>query len=326
MNTFAAEALVRDNRQATVWLLSANPAPKDLSDLWTQLYIAAPNVAGRSFWTFTNKYCFVEQGQWGTKIVGNRSGAEEAIYRDFGPVIWRPDPSRVPTLTPIRIEVREVELRGEQLRVYLEMEERFKALLNQQTGDTLLAPNTMVQGIRLLQLASNPKLVGGADDGAKWRFLLDRISTASWKEPTIIWTAFKATVEQLGKEMREKGFVVGEMTGDTPQKKRTEVRHAFQAGEIDVLLAHPGVGKFGLNLSAANSVIWLEKSWPADDYYQASFRARHLHKHTTVEQLELLALANGQPTIDHAVHHLLKVRTDSTRKLTAADVKAAWTR
>jgi SNF2 family DNA or RNA helicase len=325
-NTHAAECLVRQNPQATIWLLSANPAPKDLSDLWTQLQLVDPLTAGASFWRFAARYCFVEQDQWGTKVTGNQPGAEEQIYADFGGAIWRPDPNRVPTLTPIQVEVKEVELTGDQLRVYTEMEGYFKALLDQQTGDTLLAPNTMVQGIRLMQLASNPALVGGLPVAAKWRYMLERLEMATWEEPTIIWTAFKETVKQLGEAMRKRGWSVAELTGDTSQKKRTEVRHAFQNGEVDVLLAHPGVGKFGLNLSAANSVVWLEKSWPADDYYQASFRARHLHKHSTVHQLELLALANGQPTIDHAVHNLLKSRVTSTRKLTATDVLKAWTR
>ena len=321
--TKAIGALIDANPQACYWLLSANPAPLHLGDLWTQLSICDPIKTPASYWDFVNTYCVVESTYYGAKITGNKPGAEHQIKADYAHCMW--SPSSAPPLTPITTRIEEVEMGPEQARIYEEMEAEFRAILDQMTGTEILAPNTMVQALRLIQIASNPVLIGGKNMSRKW----DRAFTLAQElpGPTIIWTAFKDTVQHLSDDFYIMDIPCGKLTGDTTQKQRTKTRHDFQNGKLRVLLAHPGVGKFGLNLSAARSVIWLERSWSGDDYYQAGYRARHLEQvDETVEVVELLSTLNRDVTIDHVVHNVLMSRTNSTTKLTAADLKGAWRR
>ena len=63
------------------------------------------------------------------------------------------------------------------------------------------------------------------------------------------------------------------LDGRTPTQERTERINAFQAGHGDVFLMSLKAGGFGLNLTAADSVIHMDPWWNPAGEDQASDRA-----------------------------------------------------
>jgi SNF2 family DNA or RNA helicase len=204
-------------------------------------------------------------------------------------------------------------------RLYAEMELTFLATLPE--GDEVLAPNQLVQMIRLKQFASNPLLVGSAYNSNKW----DAVSELLEYEqlPALIWTSFKATAHYLTTELQKK-YRVKALTGDTPEAERQMTVQQFQNGHLDIIVAHPGVGKYGLTLTAAHTAIYLERGYGADDYYQSLHRVRRIG---TTQSPHVIHLLSGRPngnkkgTIDHVIDRVLAYRKDSAIALTSGEIR-----
>jgi SNF2 family DNA or RNA helicase len=319
-----AKRLVDDNRQAVVWMLSGNPAARYLDELWMQLAILDPKTYQQGYWKgFTHKYCLTIQDMWKEQVVGDQPDGARRMLEDFKHLVYTPND--VPGLTELRKRVENVPLIDVQLKMYLEMEEEFLTYLDGQDNDALLAPNTLAQAIRLMQLVSNPAIIGGPSFAVKWRTAV-RLLEGHLSWPVVIWCTFRKSVQLLEDYLQHRGRVAS-LTGGTSGPDRTRIVDDFQSGKIDLLLAHPAVGRFGLNLSNANSVLKLERTWNADYDYQSDFRVRHLYRTRPVEVVDVLAVIERKgkalPTIDTAIYHLLQSHTGSSEALTAGRLKQA---
>lgn len=315
--------LVLENPHAIVWMLSGNPASRWLDDLYMQLSILDKRIYHRGYWRFAQEYCEVVEDIWGKHIIGDQPDGAARLLRDFSYLYWTPPD--LPPLNELRIRTINVELGPEQRRMYIEMEEEFLARLSEVEDDVVLAPNVLAQAVRLSQILSNPALIGGESQATKWREAFHQLDMLP--KPIVMWCQFKETVRRFS-EHAGQFYRLGTLTGDSSREDRNRTVQDFQDGCIDVLLAHPAVGRFSLNLSNANSVIVLERSWNADHMYQAEFRVRHLQRTMPVQQLELLATVKKRgeqaATFDHAIYSILQSRHDRSRAITAGDIRRGF--
>lgn len=304
-----------------VWLLSGAPTSRFYDDMWSQLNILLPRRF-TSYWRFAERYCHVEKGDWGWSIVANRPDSAQMLIGDLADVYFARTQDEVLDLPDWIIEPVYVPLSPEQYKPYAQMEAKFKADLGE--DDFILAANVLAQLTRLIQLASNPVLVGGRDLGAKWDAVEEILQYESF--PVIIWTSFIETANRMSERLTDKGLTVGVLTGETKDDKRQEIVDQFQGGELDIIIAHPGVGKFGLTLTRARTAIYLERSYNGDDYYQSLHRIRRIGTEHSPHVLHLIATDpdGSVATVDGVIDRILAYRRDSSIALTSGMLLEAW--
>jgi SNF2 family DNA or RNA helicase len=319
MRTQTIKSLVKCNQPEFLWFLSGAPVSRLYDDMFSQLNILSP-LRFTSYWKFAEKYCHVQQNQWGWQIVANKPNAATELQSDLSDIYFSRTQDQVLDLPEWIFDNLHVRMDSEQDSLYREMENLFITSL--EDGSKLLAPNVLAQLLRLIQLASNPILVGGKNIGAKWLIVEELLEYEEL--PAIVWTSFVKTAELLNEQLSKK-FKVGVLTGQTNSSDRQKIVDDFQAGKLDVIIAHPGVGKFGFTLTAARTAIYLERSYNGDDYYQSLHRVRRIGTAKSPHIIHLISdRADGSSTVDNVIDKILSSRKENVLKLTQGELKTMF--
>ncbi len=137
--------------------------------------------------------------------------------------------------------------------------------------------------MRLVQIASNPKLVDESYSAVPGKYLplLELISEiCNRNEKCIVWTSFTANVDWLAKELHIYGS--RRVHGKLAMEARNRSIEKFLSDKsINVLVATPGAAKEGLTLTVANHVIFFDRSFSLDDYLQAQDRIHRISQNKT---------------------------------------------
>lgn len=300
-----------------LWLLSGSPISRFIDDIWAQLNIINPKRFS-SYWRFAEHYCELETTPWGTKIAANQAGAINRLQNDIKDIYFSRTQSEVLDIPDWIFDTIEVEMGKQQSKLYGQMESEFLAEL--QDGDYILAPNVLSQMTRLIQFASNPILLGGIDQGAKWDAVEELLQFE--EKPAIVWTQYIETANRLFERLNGT-YKTAILTGETKIQDRQNIVDDFQSGEIDVIIAHPAVGKFGLTLTAARTAIYLERSYNGDDYYQSLHRVKRIGTTKSPHVIHLLASRAGENnyTIDHVIDNVLRYRKDNSIAITSGMIR-----
>lgn len=250
------------------WLLSGSPISRYNDDLYSQFEIIYPE-AFTSYWRFAKTYCIVEETQWGTKIKANRRSIDpRKEFRDLMFVRSHEDVKM--QLPEVLYETIQVELLPEQRRLFNSLKAEFIAQLE----DVEIQVTTkLAQLTRLQQVVSNPRNLGleWPNISAKADVLIDLLKASEIPLPAIVWTHWKAGAEELVKRIRAlKIFRVG--YGSSGAGKGSDDIEAFKVGAFDILVMSLGVGKYGHTLTNAQSMVYVDKTWDADAYFQSIAR------------------------------------------------------
>jgi SNF2 family DNA or RNA helicase len=322
--TQIVKQLMIESNPTYCWLLSGAPISRLYDDLWSQFHVLNPRRFS-SYWRFVDQYCIREETQWSKyNIVGNQPGAGERIKEDLKDIYISYTQDDVLDLPEFMFETVAIPMGKDQDKMYADMEEEFVATLPESTK--LVASNVLAQMTRLIQIASNPVLVNGKDDSPKWDAVLEQLQFR--QGPFIIWTSFIETARAMVDRLTLKGYKVAKLTGATKPEERQAIVDEYQAGKLDIIVAHPGVGKYGLTLTACRTAIYLERQWFADDYYQSLHRIRRIGTkfapnvvHLVSERATGVSGSSGGGTVDHVIDKLLEGRRDSVIKITSRELK-----
>lgn len=323
MKAVAALARVR---HCPIWLLTGGPTTKFYDDLWAQL-----NILDRrrfsSYWRFARNYCELQTTYWGTSVVANQPDAATRLREDLADIWFARNQSQAGLNLPEWLEETfVVEMGKEQDRIYSEMAAKFEVWLWNANGALrLLAPNVLSQMTRLLQIASDPRLVGSSTGSAKIAALTDLLPIL--KFPVVIWTAFIDSATRVQQVLQKDGYRVGLLTGAIPYGERQNVVDQIQGGDLDILVAHPAVGKYSFSMTAVRTAIYLERTFSGDDYFQSMYRIRRIGTMIRPHVVYLLSQQqNGKGTIDHIVHRVLSSKREITKSLTIGWLQKEWER
>jgi SNF2 family DNA or RNA helicase len=318
--TKVVSKIVADAKPKYCWLLSGAPVSRLYTDMFPQLKILDPQRF-TSYWRFAEKYCIIEASQWSQyNLVANQADAGERIVKDLADMYFARSQNDVLDLPEFIFDDVHVPMTKEQDKLYGEMEDTFVAELDEDTK--LLAPNVLAQVLRLVQFASNPVLVGGVEKSSKWNACQEMLEYETG--PFIIWTNFIDTATRMAEHLGEK-YRVAKLTGATKPEERQSIVDKFQNGELDIIVAHPQVGKFGLTLTAARTAIYLERGYNGDDYFQSLHRVRRIGTTQSPHIIHILSdRADGSGTVDHVIGKILSGRKDMVDKITHMGLKDAF--
>ena len=250
--------------------LTGTPAPNGLEDLWAQVWLLDGGARlGRTLSSFRETFFVQDRGYPGQpyRTYSPQRGAEGRIRAAIADLCVSMRAEDYLTLPPFVEDVVPVVLDGAARRAYDRLE---REMLLEVDGETITAGSAAVLNGKLLQLCSGAVY----SEGGRWAEL-HRCKLEALLE----------TVEQLGGEHALIYYWFGherdrllEALGKTGRRVRVyagpEEERDWNAGEIDLLLAHPASCAYGLNLQrGGHHQIWFGyPNWALELYQQANAR------------------------------------------------------
>jgi SNF2 family DNA or RNA helicase len=138
------------------------------------------------------------------------------------------------------------------------------------------------------------------------------------KEPAVvIFTSFAQVAKQVHSILAQSGWEGELLTGETPQKKRQGMVDNFQAGLSPVFVCTFGAGGVGLTLTAAHTIILLDRPWTPGETEQAEDRVRRIGQTKPVTSVFMVAF-----DLDKQIDSLLEQKKLTTSAvLTDGEIK-----
>lgn len=281
--------------------LTGTPIANDPADLWSVMHFVAPNeYPVRS--PFIDRYCLLAWGTYGgLDVKGINPVNREEFYRILDPRFRRtPKALVLPQLPPKIRSRRLVELTPKQLKSYRELEDG--AITRLPDGSIMVAPNDLELQTRLIQFASGTMEQTGfnVDTGKPTFRMCDPSSKIDELElvleelgdkPVCVSADHRQLIELAARRLEGRKISYGLITGAQRDFEREVALRDFQDGKLRVLLFTLKAGGTGLTMTAADTLIRLQRSWSMIDNYQGEDRVHRIgsEKHESIHIIDIIA-------------------------------------
>ena len=276
------------------FLLTGTPTPKELSDIWSQVYLLDRGVRFGD-----NYYKWLEQvadigNKWSDYAVNKYKPLEsrEAVRR-VHEILLRRKKEDVVSLPEKIFSIRDVELSGEQLKRYEQVRKELLMTVSSHQGEEFVREiqSILEEYLRAVQVASNPRLVDPTWQGTPAKFEeLDEIVEEIVKENDrnlVIWTNYILNVGELVE--RFKAYGAAPFSGEVKPEVRAQTVADFQSRNLKILVAIPAAGGVGITLTAAQTAVYLDKTWNGEHWMQSIDRLHRIGQKGTVHIISLHA-------------------------------------
>jgi SNF2-related domain/Helicase conserved C-terminal domain len=251
-----------------VWGMTGRPMPNEPPDVWSQCKIITPSTVPK----FKKQAVEILMNRVNIYKTVPKPNAVETAYSWMQPSV-RYKLEDVVELPPVIERRIDVALSKQQQKVYDQLVKDLRVMIDQHQITALNAGAAMS---KLLQIAGgwvytkNPEFVE-LDAEPRITGLLDILEAAERK--VLLFVPFRHMLEGLSKRLTKEGInhctVHGQTTG------RDQIFNIFQnTTEYHVMNAHPECLAHGLNLTAADTVVWWSPTASLDIYDQANARIR----------------------------------------------------
>jgi SWI/SNF-related matrix-associated actin-dependent regulator 1 of chromatin subfamily A len=115
-------------------------------------------------------------------------------------------------------------------------------------------------------------------------------------EPVVVFAHHKDVVAELVKELKTHKPVT--VVGDTPRAQRDKAIEAFQAGKTKCIIGNIAAMSEGVDLSAADTIVFVECTWSTSALEQASSRVENITKNGIQPVIYILTI---RASLDHTV-------------------------
>lgn len=260
--------------------LTGSPVANTPEDLWSVMRFVAPSEYARKT-AFVDRYIETTPNIWSgyADPIGFRAEMRPEFDRFFlSRFIRRPKAAVLPDLPPKTYMVRDVELTGKQAKAYDDMR---KSLVARIDDGTIFAGNPLMELLRLRQFASaygEADGVGGmrlSEPSSKLDALEDVLAELGDRQ-AVIFAESRQLIDLAYNRMLTEAIPAACITGEIPEDQRTTNLAAFQSGDTRILLCTIGAGGLGLDMTAADTAIFLQRSFNAVLNVQAEDR---IHRH-----------------------------------------------
>lgn len=305
--------------------LSGTPITHHPGDLWPALYSMCPEAyPSRERWV--TRYCQTIQGDYASQVLGLDEHTEPEFRQTLLGQYRRVSKADVLTELPPKVySVRQVALPQRYRDAYDAMEENMLAELPD--GGELSVMGVLAQMTRLSQLASaaaeitvTTEIVDGPDGlPFEKQHQNVKLKAPSWKvdelldimaerpgEKILTFAPSRQLMMLAGEQAATAGYKVGYIVGGQSASERTANVDAFQRGELDLICVTTGAGGVGLTLTAASTVVFLQRPWSIVEALQSEDRAHRIGSeiHESVEIIDVVAV----DTIETRVRSVLVER------------------
>lgn len=245
-----------------VWGLTGTPGDPEM--VYGQVKMITPHSMVMSFTSWRDQTMV----QFGFKWVP-REGYKDKIFQAMQPCI-RFDKKDIMTLPPVTSRGADADLSAAQVKLYKKVREDMVALA--ESGEEIKAPTKAALTFKLLQIAQGVvKAEGDAvlelDIKSRIDGLVELVETATQK--VVIFCAFTAVIDLVEKELTARGYSVGVVDGRVTGSRRDETFRKFQEEkDPHIILCHPKTTAFGVELAAADTMIFYGPPISGEFVYQ----------------------------------------------------------
>ena len=249
--------------------LTGTPAPHGLMDLWAQVYLLdGGQRLGRTITSYREAFFVPDKRNsvqvWSWKP---RSGAEETIYGLIEDICVSMKAEDYLTLPDCVTEEIPVKLDKAAQAAYERLEK--DALLQVAEDDFVSAGTAAVLTGKLLQLCNGAVYDENREPreihNCKIEAFLETLEQLNGGH-ALVFYQFRHDLDRLLGALRGTKLRVRAYSG--PEDER-----AWNAGEVDVLLAHPASCAYGLNLQqGGHHIIWFGLTWNLEEFQQGNKR------------------------------------------------------
>jgi SNF2 family DNA or RNA helicase len=195
-------------------------------------------------------------------------------------------------------QTHEVPLERKQRQMYDELRSKLCLEITTLRGEQVVddAENILKRMLRLVEIASNPKLFDDSYSGTPAKFEHADMLVAeivSRGEKAILWTNFVGNIRALRRRYDSHGAAM--IFGEVALDDRARIVADFQSSaKLRILVANPAAAREGLTLTAANHAIYLDRNFNLIDYLQSQDRIHRISQERPAHIHNLV----GQDTID----------------------------
>lgn len=299
--------------------LTGTPASNGLIDLWAQIYLLDEGGRlGKKITHFRAKYCDCNTHGGHFSTYAMKPGAEESIRAAISDIcisMKAEDYLQLPECTVVDVPVY-MDKRTE--KRYEEFE---REMLLQIDENTLDAGTAAVLSGKLMQFANGAVYDENRNAVEVHSGKLDTLSELVEGlngQHALIFYNFRHDLERILRHFGKSPLVIREL-------KTAQDEADWNAGKIDLLLAHPASAGYGLNLQqGGHHVIWFGLNWSLELYEQANKR---LHRQGQQERVIIHRLITqntrdadvadalaGKQDVQNALLEALKVKIREIKK------------
>lgn len=290
--------------------LTGTPAPNGLLDLWAEVYLLDEGKRlGKRITHYRERY--FEPDQRDRDHVFNyapKPGAEEVIQRLIGDIcvsMKAEDYLELPECISVKVPVK---LDSKAQAAYGKLE---KEMLLEIDGSTIDAGTAAVLTNKLLQLCNGAVYNAEREiveiHQGKIEAFIELIEGVNG-QPVLVYYNFQHDLARIKKALSKSGLEVREL-------RKPQDQDDWNAGKIDVLLAHPASAAYGLNLQeGGHHIIWFGLNWSLELYLQANKRLDRQGQKETVIIHHLVV----EGSVDEDVIAALEDKSNTQDKLMSA--------
>jgi superfamily II DNA or RNA helicase len=297
----------------SVLFLSGTAITNRPKELWTTLTTLRPTEWRGKFMEYAKKYCAAYHNGWGWDFTGSSNEGElHALLRDF--MIRRmkkevmeelPDKIRqYPHITPNPTMIRKY------IKTQKETIHSLNSVHNNKSAAALVALTRLRHECGLMKI----------DAAVDW--VVEYLSNND--RPIIVFTHHKDVLQGIKEELEQahtkkkfKDLIdspigIEVITGDVHAKVRQVIVEKFQALETDVLLATTPAAKEGLTLTAADTVVFVEREWSPAHEEQAEDRVNRIGQDASTVWAVYLTVPS---TIDEKFNNVIETKRVSIKSI-----------
>lgn len=306
-------------------VLTGSPVTKSPLDLYTQCAFLSPQLLGfSSFYTFRARYAVMDQIRVGNdryilapKYYTNLEELE-AKLAEFSYRVRKDDCLQLPKKNRY---IRQIDLTGEQQKVYEELKQRALAIIE---DEQVSFNNKLTELLRLHQVTcgfvkGDSGLVREFKKCPKTEELMNIIDETDSK--IIIWANYVHNIETIIAKLKAKfgeKSTVG-IYGAVSLSDRQQAVKSFQEDpDCRFFVGNPTTGGFGLTLTKASYVIYFSNTFNLEVRQQSEDRAHRIGQESDVTYIDLIAPG----TIDQYILRTLQSKIKLSAKTLGEDVRA----
>lgn len=267
--------------------LTGTPAPNGLIDLWAQMYcLDQGERLGRSVTKYREAY--FETHRWNNIVVrcDVRKGCEEIIRNKIADICLSMQAKDYLQLPDLITHAATVELSPKVREAYERFEREkvleFKTEHGQEPANVLAQSAAGLMN-KLAQFANGAVYDDSMQAHEVHSEKLDRLAEiveAANGNSVLVFYQYKHDVTRIAAKL--KGYRVRAYQGEKDLND-------WNAGQIDVLLAHPASTAYGLNMQqGGHYIVWFGTGWNLEHYQQANARLHRQGQQHPVQVYKLI--------------------------------------
>lgn len=278
--TRAIWALLHGETVRFAYGATGTPIANDVSELWPIMHGIAPeDYPTKSKWL--DRYALQTWNPFGgLDVTGVRPDTRDEFFGVFDPRFRRMSKQLVLQDLPPKVrQTRFVDMKPKQAKAYRDMEERLGTRL--EDGTVIMTTNNLAKNTRLLQFASSYAAV--SDDGQvrlaepspKLDAMMELIEDLGGKQ-VVVGALSRQLIELAAARLDKKEIEYRMVTGAVTGADRDRGIDDFQQGRAQVMLLTFQAGGVGINLTAADTIVFLQRSWRMIDNRQSEDRVHRI--------------------------------------------------